>query len=104
MKNVIDGMSVEITLNSGITVKGIVLSEKDFNVKLEIKPTLPHYFIKVNMPLLKKQYKNTECSFNGERTGQGGLIPTYFSDAYSLIERRDYTIATVYKSTIREIK
>lgn len=104
MENVIDGMSVEIVLNSGVKVKGIVLNEKDFNVKLEIKPTLPHYFIKVDAPLLKKQYRNTDFSFKGERTYQGSSIPTYSSDAYRLIERREYTIATVFKSTIREVK
>jgi hypothetical protein len=104
MKTLIDGQGVEITLNSGVTVKGVVLHEKDFNVKLEIKPTLPHYFIKVDMPLLKKHYKTNDCKFNGEKTAQGGLIPTYFSDDYTLIPRREYIIATVYKSTIREIK
>lgn len=104
MKTVIDGMAVEITLNSSVVVKGVLLSEKDPIVKLEIKPTLPHYFIKVDMPLLKKEYKKKECTFNDEKTEQGGLIPTYFSNDYTLIFRRGYTIATVYKSTIREIK
>lgn len=104
MKKIVDGQMVQITLHSGVVVKGILLAEKDLLVKQEIKPTLPHYFLRVDSPLLRKQYKSSDCWFSGARMPQGGLIPTYLSDEYTLSQRREYTIATVYMSTIKEIK
>ena len=81
-----------ITLKNGLKVIGEIIGQS-LEEPLSIN-------VKVNTPYITKQYIDSTCTTLSEEESNGIKKVAYLSNIHSLTRKKEFTVCTVYKSTI----